>query len=364
MDPKNRRKKKSGIWETVKTDFRESEITREVKYDLTETLDFYLTEDQKEEMKRMGWFKKFFFIPAWLLRIMFFKLTRIRRLLLAAAIILLFVNINNTNSGITFNNSIFSIIILLFILILELKDKLIAVDELSAGRAVQTAFMPPENPDVPGWSVWLYSRPANSVGGDMVDLIPVDGSNFGIVLGDVSGKELGAALYMVKLQSTLRALSTDSGSLADLGAKINRIFHRDSESNRFATIVYASLKKENGNLNVLNAGHLPPMILSDGRISELGKGSPALGIKNTSKYKEEKIELKKGDYFIIYSDGVSEATNHEGEFYGTGRFKDAILKNNNLSPREMGNNLISEVNRFVGNNKFYDDLSVIILRKE
>ena len=364
MDSKNRRKKKSGIWETVKTDFRESEITREVKYDLSETLDFYLTEEQKEEMKGMGWFKKFFFIPAWLLRIMFFKLTRIRRLLLAVAIVLLFVNINNNDSGITFNNSIFTIIILLFILILELKDKLIAVDELSAGRAVQTAFMPPENPDVPGWSVWLYSRPANSVGGDMVDLIPVDGTNFGIVLGDVSGKELGAALYMVKLQSTLRALASDSVSLSDLGSKINRIFHRDSESNRFATMVYASLKKEHGDLNILNAGHLPPLIMSEGKLSELGKGSPALGIKNTSRYKEEKVKLKKGDYFIIYSDGVSEASNDDGEFYGTGRFKDAILKNNNLSPQEMGRTLISGVNHFVGNNKFYDDLSIIILRKE
>ena len=364
MDQKNHRKKKSGIWETVKTDFKESEITREVKYDLTETLDFYLSEEQKTEMKKMGWFKKIFFIPAWLLRIMFFKLTRIRRLLLAVAIILLFVNANNNNSGISFNNSFLSILILLFILILELKDKLIAVDELSAGRAVQTAFMPPENPKIPGWSIWLYSRPANSVGGDMVDLIPVDGTNFGIALGDVSGKELAAALYMVKLQSTLRALASDYSSLSDLGAKINKIFHRDSESNRFATMIYIALKKDKADLKILNAGHIPPIILSNNKFTEMGKGSPGIGIKSNSKYKQDNLELKKGDYLIIYSDGVSEATNQEGEFYGSGRFKDTILKNNNLSPQKMGNNLISAVNDFVGNNKFYDDLSVVILRKE
>ncbi|MCK4888615.1 MAG: SpoIIE family protein phosphatase, partial [Candidatus Aminicenantes bacterium] len=232
MGEKNRKKKSGGIWETFKTDFKESEITREVKYDLTDTLDFYLTEDQKTRMKEMGWFKKLIFIPAWLLRIMFFKLTRIRRLLLALALILSVVSINNNNSS---NNSFLGLIILLFILILELKDKLIAVDELSAGRAVQTAFMPPENPEVPGWSLWLYSRPANSVGGDMVDLIPIDEINYGVVLGDVSGKELGAALYMVKLQSTLRALASDFDSLSKLGSKMNKIFYRDSESNRFAT---------------------------------------------------------------------------------------------------------------------------------
>ncbi|MEN8222062.1 MAG: PP2C family protein-serine/threonine phosphatase [Acidobacteriota bacterium] len=364
MSSKNRQKKNSGIWETVKTDFKESEITREVKYDLSETLDFYLSEEQKAEMKKMGWFKKLFFIPAWLLRIMFFKLTRVRRLLLVAAIVLLFVSFNNNNNRISFDNSFLSILIILFILILELKDKLIAVDELSAGRAVQTAFMPPENPEIPGWAVWLYTRPANSVGGDMVDLIPIDEKNYGIVLGDVSGKELGAALYMVKLQSTMRALAADFDSLSGLGSKINKIFHRDSESNRFATMVYVSLKKDTGKLKILNAGHIPPVIFSNGKFTEMKKGSPAIGIKSTSKYSQENLTLKKDDYLIIYSDGVSEAINPEGEFYGNGRFKDSILKNNNLSPQEMGTNLISAVNNFVGNNKFYDDLSIVILKKE
>lgn len=357
------RKKKSGIWETVKTDFRESEISREVKYDLSETLEFYLTEEQKTEMKKMGWFKKLLFVPAWLLRIMFFKLTRIRRLLLVLAIIFSFLRLSindSTNSNYTF----LSIFILLFILILELKDKLIAVDELSAGRAVQTAFMPPENPDIPGWSLWLYSRPANSVGGDMVDLIPIDEKNYGIVLGDVSGKELGAALYMVKLQSTLRALASDFASLSELGSKINKIFHRDSESNRFATMLYISLKKDRGDLKILNAGHIPPILISSGELIEMAKGSPAIGIKNTSRYREESLKLKKGDYLIIYSDGVPEAINSEDEFYGTGRFKDILMANKDLPPKEMGKNIIAAVNNFVGNNKFYDDLSLVILKKE
>jgi len=363
MDPKNHKKKNSGIWETVKTDFKESEITREVKYDLTDTLDFYLTEDQKTRMKEMGWFKKLIFIPAWLLRIMFFKLTRIRRLLLALAIFFSFIRISVNNSD-NSNYSFLGVIILLFILILELKDKLIAVDELSAGRAVQTAFMPPENPEVPGWSLWLYSRPANSVGGDMVDLIPINDINYGVVLGDVSGKELGAALYMVKLQSTLRALASDFDSLSKLGSKINKIFYRDSESNRFATMVYISLKKDQGDLQVLNAGHIPPILLSNGELVEMAKGSPAIGIKSTSKYREDNLILKKGDYLIVYSDGVSEAINSEGEFYGTGRFKDTLIAGKDLSPREMGKNIIATVNNFVGNNKFYDDLSIVILRRD
>jgi len=364
MESKNRRGKNSGIWETFKSDLKGSEITREAKHDLKDTLDFYLSDEQKTELKQMGWFKKLVFVPFWLLKILFFKLTPVRRLLFSLAMILFIVSFEDNSSGLVFENESLGFAILLFILILELKDKLIAFDELSAGRAVQTAFMPPENPKVPGWSLWLYSRPANSVGGDMVDLIPMDGTHFGITLADVSGKELGAALYMVKLQSTLRALAGDFSSLSDLGAKINRIFHRDSESNRFATMVYISLKKENANLKILNAGHIPPIILSGGEITEMKKGCPAIGIKGSSKYKQESLRLKKGDYLIIYSDGVSEAVNSEGEFYGSGRFKDALLRNRELPPERMGNQLIEGVNRFVGNNKFYDDLSIVILKKE
>ncbi len=359
----NHKNKNSGVWETVKRDFKESKITREVQYDLSETLDFYLTEGQKIKIKNMGWFKRLIFIPIWLLRIMFFKLTRIRRLLLAFAIFFLFLRISIKNYGDP-NFVFLSVIILLFILILELKDKLIATNELSAGRAVQTAFMPPENPEISGWSLWLYSRPANSVGGDMVDLITIDEINYGVVLGDISGKELAAALYMVKLQSTLRALASDFTSLSNLGSKINKIFHRDSEPNRFATMIYISLKKNRGDLKILNAGHIPPILLSNGELIEMSKGSPAIGIKSNSEYREESLELKKGDYLIIYSDGVSESINSEGEFYGTDRLKYILKKNENESPKEMGENIITSINKFVGNNKFYDDLSIVILKKE
>ncbi len=367
MSSKKHQKKRSGIWETVKNDFRESEIKREVKSDLSETLDFYLTEEQKTDMKSMGWFKKLFFIPAWLLRIMFFKLTRTRRLLLALAIGLFLFSGNITfpnNIQLNAKSKFVSIIILLFILILELKDKLIAVNELNAGRAVQTAFMPQENPEISGWSLWLYSEPANSVGGDMVDLIPIDETNYGITLGDVSGKELGAALYMVKLQSTIRALASDFVSLSKLGSKVNNIFFRDSEPNRFATMVYISLKKDIGKLKILNAGHIPPIILSNGKLKEMKKGSPAIGIKSDSVYREDDLKLEKGEYLIVYSDGVSEATNPEGDFFGTDKFKKALKENDHLPPGKMGKNLISTVNSFVGNNKFYDDLSIVILRKE
>ncbi|MEN8153334.1 MAG: PP2C family protein-serine/threonine phosphatase [Acidobacteriota bacterium] len=364
---KKKRESDTGIWETFKSDFKSEGLKDDIKYDFTETLEFYLTDEQKQRLKEMGWFKKIFFIPAWLLRVLFFKLTRIRRLLLVLAIVLYVISGNiiiSDNVRSDSNTTFFSVLILLFILILELKDKLIARDELSAGRAVQTAFMPPQNPNIPGWSLWLYSRPANSVGGDMVDLIKIDKNNFGIALGDVSGKELGAALYMVKLQSTLRALVSDSESLAELGSKINSIFFRDSEPNRFATMIYFGLSKGSGNIKILNAGHIPPLTLSGGKITELEKGSAAIGIKKKSNYREQQLVLKKGDLIISYSDGVTEAVNQSGEFFGAERLKQILKANKYLSPEEMGKVILNHVKDFSGKCRLFDDLSIIIIKYE
>lgn len=361
------REKRTGIWETVKSDFKSANLKDDIKYDFTDTLEFYLTDEQKQRLKEMGWFKKIFLVPAWLLRVMFFKLTRIRRLLLALAIILFFISGNITisdNVRTDSNTTFLSFLILLFILILELKDKLIAKDELSAGRAVQTAFMPPQNPEVPGWSLWLYSRPANSVGGDMVDLVQIDKDNFGIALGDVSGKELGAALYMVKLQATLRALISYTVSLSELGSKINSIFFRDSESNRFATMIYLGFNTLSGDIKILNAGHIPPLTVNEGKITELKKGSPAIGIKEKSAYKEQEIILKKGELIIAYSDGVTEAVNESGEFFGIKRLKNIISGSKHLPPADIGKIILREVEDFAGKCKFFDDLSIAILKRE
>jgi len=123
-------------------------------------------------------------------------------------------------------------VILLVILLLELKDKLVATDELAVGRAVQIAMLPRDNPVVSGWEIWLYTHPANEVGGDLVDYIKMDSDRWGIAIGDVAGKGLGAAMLMSKLQATLRALAPGFQELSDLGSEVNRIIYRDGLRNR------------------------------------------------------------------------------------------------------------------------------------
>ena len=124
---------------------------------------------------------------------------------------------------------------------------------------MQLALLPTERPAVPGWDVWLYTRPANDVGGDPVDHLPLEDGRHAVVLGDVAGKALPAALLSVKLQATIRALAPHFTNLGDFGAELNRILHRDGSPARFASLVYARLPADTGLVTLLNAGHMPPL---------------------------------------------------------------------------------------------------------
>jgi sigma-B regulation protein RsbU (phosphoserine phosphatase) len=247
---------------------------------------------------------------------------------------------------------------------LELKDKLIAHNELKEGKSVQLALLPDENPEIPGWDVWLSTRPAHEVGGDLVDFMPLIENKYYLALGDVAGKGLGAALLMAKLQSTLRAITQDCENLEYLGSKINAIFHRDSLPEKFASLVYLESKENSGTIRMLNAGHLPPLILNGSTIIETDKGAPAIGIMKETQYSEQEINLEKDDILFVYSDGLVEACNDNDEFYGETNLQKILQKSKDLPCNEIAERIITSVNKFIGDTPLYDDLSMIILKRK
>ncbi len=175
---------------------------------------------------------------------------------------------------------------------------------------------------------------------------------------------------MSKLQSTLRAIAPDYKSLSELGERINLIFCRDSLPNRFATLVYLELTKDSGNVRLLNAGHLPPIVLHvadpvSGRheVKELSRGAPALWLMKTSKFEEQEIALSPGDLLLAYSDGVTEARNDHDEFFGDQRLISIIGKSAGISPEKVGEKILSEVDMFVGDAPRSDDLSLVIIKR-
>jgi sigma-B regulation protein RsbU (phosphoserine phosphatase) len=288
-----------------------------------------------------------------------------RRLLLLLSIILTWLSGTYTLGRYTFDMGFgkWGFVIILIVLMLELKDKLLAREELETGRAIQLALLPEDNPSLPGWEIWLFSRTANEVGGDLVDYIRLSHKRLGLALGDVSGKGLGAALLMAKLQATLRALVTDLMSLAELGLRTNQIFCRDGISGRFATLLYLEIRPDSGHIRLLNAGHMPPMVLRAGIIEEIQPSGLPVGTVPEATYEEQALDLEPGDLLINYTDGLTEACDARGRFFGEVGLSDLIHTLRGLSAEEAGSRIVSAVEAFIGNERPSDDLALIVLRR-
>jgi len=348
-------------------DFRRGDLKRSLRRDLQEIRDFYLDEERRGRLASMSRIKRWIYMLAWLMKGLFLKLTPTRRVLLLISLVLLisfrFSSGEQGETSFGFNQPVLSVLILLFILMLELKDKLLARDELETGRSVQLALLPDKNPRLPGWDIWLFTRPANDVGGDLVDYLELQKNRLGVALGDVSGKGLGAALLMAKLQATFRALVRHFDSLDELGVQINEILCRDGLPNRFATLLYLELTSGSGSLRVLNAGHIPPVIFKGTGLEKLPPVAMPLGAMSSVAYSEQRLEVQPGEILLVYSDGVTEARNEEGIFFGEERLMDLLPEIDGLTAEAAGQYLLTEIERFVGEARYSDDLSLILMKR-
>jgi serine phosphatase RsbU (regulator of sigma subunit) len=361
------------LWETLVQDWR---YLREdvrpgwreaLRTTMAELEEFYVTPEHRLRLKGMGRFGRWAYLTWWLLKGLFLTLSPTRRIVVLAALVLLLssrqvVRIGDGTS-VSADFSIVGSVLLLGVLLLELKDKLLARHELEAGRAVQKALMPEYCPDLRGWDVWMYTRPANDVGGDLVDCLDLGGGRVGFALADVAGKALPAALLMARVQATLRALATDAPTLADLAARTNTILCRDGLPNRFATLVYLDVRDSEGAVRLVNAGHMPPVWIGPAGFHDLPRGDMALGMMPGAAYVERTEELAPGDMLLVYSDGVTEAMNAAGEFYDDSRLRSLFPGLHALTARDAGQRILASVDAFIGDTRPYDDLSLVVLKR-
>jgi hypothetical protein len=348
-------------------DIRRGDFKRTVRRDWSELKEFYLDHDRKNRLQQMGRLKRWLLMSWWLIKSLLLKLTPVRRVLLSISFLLILQSgtVGYEGESVRFENDLSKIgfVVLLFVLMLELKDKLLAQSELEAGRSVQRALLPKQNPQVAGWEILLFTKPANEVGGDLVDYLEISQNRFGVALADVAGKGLKAALLMVKLQATLRALAADFSSLAEFAKKLNTILRHDGLPDSFASLVYLELQTGSGNIRLLNAGHMPPILCKGAAIEELPRGTVALGVMQDAAFSEQHFELRRGDVLLVYSDGLTEARNEAGIFFGDERLLALLPSLAGLSANKIGERILSEVDRFVGEARAHDDLSLVVLKR-
>lgn len=362
----NSRAKDPSLHQVVMEDLRQTRWDRYLR-ELQDLYYFYLDDERRTELAGMGRIRRAVSVLFWILKSLLMKLSPARRVMLLIALVFGVVGWKAFSIGsivMDFDLRPWGFVLLLIVLMLELRDKLLARDEIAIARQVQIALLPHEHPVVPGWSVWSVSRPANDVGGDLVDYIELDGFRHGVLLGDVAGKGLGAALLTAKLQATLRALVPDTASLDDLGARANDIFHRDGLDNRYATLFFTELEHHSGHLRYLNAGHNPAFVIRADRIERLPASSYPLGMLSSASYEEGALDLEPGDVMLAYSDGLTEANNDGGEEFGVERLEKLLPELRNLSPEEIGGRILSHVDRFLDGARLTDDLSLAIIVKK
>lgn len=247
----------------------------------------------------------------------------------------------------------------------SLMEKQRLVKDMEFARTVQESFLPQKAPEVQSYRFSAHYTPALEVGGDFYDFIHLDKNRTGIVIGDVSGKGVPAALFMAKLGSDMRTLAFTERTPAEALMKLNDLLAERSRRGMFATLLYIDLDASAGKMVLSNAGHLPPIIKkADGSLVKLAAASGApLGMMAGMRYAQESAVLGPGDTVILYTDGIVEAMNAREELYGYERFE-TLLKQAPSHPGGLKEAIIGDVNRFTGLSAQHDDMTLVCFGAE
>jgi sigma-B regulation protein RsbU (phosphoserine phosphatase) len=235
--------------------------------------------------------------------------------------------------------------------------------EVKMATLVQEGFLPEATPDASGFKFAAKTIPAKFVGGDFYDFIELEKDKLGIVLGDVSGKGVSAALYMARLMSDFRYVAMLDPQPGNVIPKVNNISARRSRKGMFATAIFLLLDVKSKKLKVCNAGHHSMLIRrGDREILETGKaGGIPLGIVENTSYIEEEVQLFPGDVVFLYSDGVVEPMNDQNEQFGMDRLQSIIIESNGM-PEEILEKVDVAIQTFTRDAPQFDDMTFLVFK--
>jgi serine phosphatase RsbU (regulator of sigma subunit) len=233
--------------------------------------------------------------------------------------------------------------------------------EAEAGRMIQQSFLPLDWPTVPGFRFYANCRPAFTVGGDYFSFLHLPNGRIAIALGDVSGTGMASALLMARLSGEVRFAAINSFSAAETVQALNRILQSHWPQDRFITLLYAELDRDEMSVTLVNAGHRSPLLRDrHGVVSQLGEGGygPPLNVTESHRYESVTIPLELGELLLFYSNGVVDATNNAQERFGQTRLEEVFGKAR-LDPGDAGEAVLKAVDQFVKDGPQTDDLALV-----
>jgi sigma-B regulation protein RsbU (phosphoserine phosphatase) len=239
--------------------------------------------------------------------------------------------------------------------------------DLEGAKDVQQAFFPPQSLSIPGLACETFYKPVQDIGGDYYDFLSLQGGRWGVSIGDVSGKGIGAALLMASLQASLRAQALHSHlDLSTLIKDVNRLVYESSPTHFFASLFYAEYEPATRVLKYVNAGHNPPIVLRshEGRrqMFYLKSGGMPVGISADSQYPTTTFHLEVDDVVVAYTDGITEVENRQGELWGERGLKNLLSHCNYRAPAKIVKCILDEVASFADRLPQRDDMTLVVMQ--
>ena len=249
---------------------------------------------------------------------------------------------------------------------LAARDKLVALqNELSVANKMQQSILPTNFPKGPGFEIFGSMKPAREVGGDFFDVLPLDNGRIGLVVADVSDKGVPAALFMMASRTLLKGAAIGHDEPGKVLSEVNQLLQEDNDAAMFVTVFYAIFDPESGELSYANGGHNAPLVVrADGSATVLPPtGGVALGVVPDLTYEESATTLRPGDHVVLYTDGVTEAENDQGDQFGLERLCEVFAGRPPKDVHAANAAIFDAVDAFAGEAPQFDDVTCLMLRR-
>ena len=330
-----------------------------------------ITREQDLSAEPRGWLRRGFFRAKVLFLGLSYKLTPARRALFAVAVIAAFFGlfkfnavINTQRVNIDFSSAwlLLSVVLLVFLLALELVDRVLVRDELEVARQLQRDLLPATAPEIPGYAVAHSYRTANEVGGDYYDFLPLADGRIALVIGDASGHGMAAGLLMAIANAALKLAVEVDPAPERVATLLNRVLFRTGDRKAFMSLFYGDLDPASGRLPFVCAGHPFPLLRkAGGEVVELGTGSVPLGIRPTAEPSAGEVTIAPGDMLVLYSDGLPEAVNATAQAFGYDTVR-ALLRVPGTA-REVHDRLRRAFGTHVADEPLADDVTIVVIQR-
>ena len=374
------------FFDTYTRDLKPEDLQRLFTRDTRDAYRFFTRHVDPESLKGLPWHKRSIAYARAVFLAFTMKLSPARRIVFGASLGLALIGLLNLFTGIGFIRVIdvpffgpvipgpmfhrgtwsllLAFVLMNLLVLLEVADRLSLKNDLEVARDIQQAMLPSGELSLPGVETVGFSRPANTVGGDFYDVLPLDDGRVVVTVGDVAGKGSPAALLMALLLAILRTLVDERLEPAELVTRLNVQVSRHTPGSRFITLFYGVYDPASGMLTYVNAGHTQPLLLkTSGATQRLTDGGIALGMFEHSTYTTGCTTIQPGELLAIYSDGITEAENAREQPFDDAGLERTLRANRSAEIGSIATAVVQAVEAHSADTRLADDLTILLLRR-